>query len=67
MVNMSHSPRTSSTLKWNNAPTRSVDVAGTSLVYRQLGPATSVPPRGPGDGALQELVVVGVSALPDSS
>ena len=43
MVNMSHPPRTGSIQKWNDAPTRSVDVAGTKFVYRQLGPATGVP------------------------
>jgi pimeloyl-ACP methyl ester carboxylesterase len=43
MVNMSHPPQTSSIEKWKDAPTRSVDVAGTKFVYRQLGPATGVP------------------------
>jgi pimeloyl-ACP methyl ester carboxylesterase len=43
MVKMSHPPETSSIEKWNNAPTRRVDVAGTRFVYRQLGPATGVP------------------------
>ena len=43
MVNMSHPPQTSSIEKWKDAPTRSVDVAGTKIVYRQLGPATGVP------------------------
>ena len=42
-MNMSHPPQTSSIDKWNDAPTRSVDVAGTKFVYRQLGPATGVP------------------------
>jgi len=42
-MNMSHAPQTSPIKKWNDAPTRSVDVAGTKLVYRQLGPATGVP------------------------
>jgi pimeloyl-ACP methyl ester carboxylesterase len=40
---MSHPPPTSSIKKWKDAPTRSVDVAGTKFVYRQLGPATGVP------------------------
>ena len=43
MVKMSHPPETSSIEKWNNAPTRRVDVAGTRFVYRQLGSATGVP------------------------
>jgi hypothetical protein len=42
-VNTSHPPQTSSIRKWSDAPTRSVDVAGTKFVYRQLGPATGVP------------------------
>jgi pimeloyl-ACP methyl ester carboxylesterase len=40
---MSHPPPTSSIKKWKDASTRSVDVAGTKFVYRQLGPATGVP------------------------
>jgi hypothetical protein len=40
---MSHPSQTSSTKKWKDAPTRSVDVAGTKFVYRQLGPAAGVP------------------------
>src|SRR6185295_14365262 len=32
-----------STHQWSNAPTKSVDVGGTKLVYRQLGPDTGVP------------------------
>lgn len=39
----SHPPRTSSTITWKDAPTRSVDIAGTTFVYRQLGPACGVP------------------------
>jgi pimeloyl-ACP methyl ester carboxylesterase len=35
-------PQTSSIEKWKDAPTRSVDVAGTTFVYRQLGPAAGV-------------------------
>ncbi len=30
-------------IAWSNAPTKSVDVGGTKLVYRQLGPDTGVP------------------------
>ena len=40
---MSHPPQSSSTKKWKDAPTRSVHVAGTKFVYRQLGPAAGVP------------------------
>jgi pimeloyl-ACP methyl ester carboxylesterase len=40
---MSHPSQTSSIKKWKDAPTRSVDVAGTKFVYRRLGPATGVP------------------------
>jgi len=32
-----------STITWRNAPTKSVDVGGTKLVYRQLGPDSGVP------------------------
>jgi pimeloyl-ACP methyl ester carboxylesterase len=32
-----------STNTWIDAPTKSIDVAGTRFVYRQLGPATGVP------------------------
>jgi pimeloyl-ACP methyl ester carboxylesterase len=32
-----------SSIAWSSAPTRSVDVGGTKLVYRQLGPETGVP------------------------
>ena len=42
-MNTSHPPETSSTKNWKDAPTRSVDVAGTTFVYRELGPATGVP------------------------
>jgi pimeloyl-ACP methyl ester carboxylesterase len=42
-VKMSHPPDTSLIEQWTEAPTRSVDVAGTTFVYRQLGPATGVP------------------------
>jgi pimeloyl-ACP methyl ester carboxylesterase len=30
-------------IAWKNAPTKAVDVGGTKLVYRQLGPDTGVP------------------------
>ena len=42
-MNMVHPPQTSSMKRWEDAPTRSVDVAGARFVYRQLGPATGVP------------------------
>jgi len=42
-MNMSHPLQTGSIDKWINAPTRRVDVAGTTFVYRKLGPATGVP------------------------
>ena len=32
-----------SSMAWRNAPTKGVDVGGTKLVYRQLGPDTGVP------------------------
>ena len=32
-----------SSIAWRNAPTKGVDVGGTQLVYRQLGPETAVP------------------------
>ena len=40
---MVHPPQTSSMKRWEDAPIRSVDVAGARFVYRQLGPATGVP------------------------
>ena len=40
---MSHQSQTSSIKKWKDAPARSVDVAGTKFVYRQLGAAAGVP------------------------
>jgi pimeloyl-ACP methyl ester carboxylesterase len=43
IVNMVHPPQTGSMKGWEDAPTRSVDVAGARFVYRQLGPATGVP------------------------
>jgi pimeloyl-ACP methyl ester carboxylesterase len=36
-------PHHGSSIAWRNAPTKAVDVGGTKLVYRQLGPATGVP------------------------
>jgi pimeloyl-ACP methyl ester carboxylesterase len=41
-MNTSHPSQTSS-VKWRDAPTRSVNAAGTTFVYRQLGPAGDVP------------------------
>jgi len=32
-----------SSITWSNAPTQRIDVGGTKLVYRQLGPDTGVP------------------------
>jgi pimeloyl-ACP methyl ester carboxylesterase len=40
---MSHPLQTGSVDKWIDAPTRRVDVAGATFVYRKLGPATGVP------------------------
>jgi pimeloyl-ACP methyl ester carboxylesterase len=40
---MSLPPKTGTTSNWIDAPTKSVDVAGTTFVYRELGPATGVP------------------------
>jgi len=42
-MNMSHPLQTGSIDKWIDAPTRRVDVAGTTFVYRKLGPPTGVP------------------------
>jgi pimeloyl-ACP methyl ester carboxylesterase len=42
-MNMSHSLQTSSIDKWIDAPTRRIDAAGVTFVYRRLGPATGVP------------------------
>jgi pimeloyl-ACP methyl ester carboxylesterase len=42
-MTMPHPPQTDLTIKWIDAPTKSVDVAGTTLVYRRLGPAAGVP------------------------
>ena len=38
MTSMSHPLQTRSIAKWIDAPTKSVDVAGTTFAYRQLGP-----------------------------
>ena len=40
---MSHPLQSSSIDKWIDAPTRRLDAAGTTFVYRRLGPATGVP------------------------
>src|SRR6476660_6883086 len=43
-MNMSHPlQETASIDKWIDAPTRRVDAAGATFVYRRLGPATGVP------------------------
>lgn len=39
---MSKQPQTGSITKWIDAPTKSVEVAGTTFVYRQLGPTAGV-------------------------
>lgn len=41
IVNISQ--RISSMQKWKDTPTKSIDVAGTTFVYRQLGPTAGVP------------------------
>jgi pimeloyl-ACP methyl ester carboxylesterase len=40
---MPQQPQTGSSVSWKDAPTKSVDVDGTKLVYRQLGSDTGVP------------------------
>lgn len=40
---MNTSPSQTSRIKWKDAPTRRVNAAGTTFVYRQLGPAAGVP------------------------
>jgi pimeloyl-ACP methyl ester carboxylesterase len=42
---MSHQlqPHPGSSIAWRNAPTKRVDIGGTTLVYRELGPDTGVP------------------------
>ena len=40
---MSHPLQTGPVEKWIHAPTRRVDAAGATFVYRKLGPATGVP------------------------
>jgi pimeloyl-ACP methyl ester carboxylesterase len=42
-MNVSRPLQTGSIDKWIDAPTRRVDVAGETFVYRKLGPATGVP------------------------
>jgi pimeloyl-ACP methyl ester carboxylesterase len=42
-MNMSHPLQRSSIDKWIDAPTRRIDAAGATFVYRRLGPATGVP------------------------
>jgi pimeloyl-ACP methyl ester carboxylesterase len=42
-MNMSHPLQSSSIDKWIDAPTRRVDAAGATFVYRRLGAATGVP------------------------
>src|SRR5213594_906197 len=42
-MTMPQQAQTKSRITWTNASTRSVDVLGTKLVYRQLGPDTGVP------------------------
>ena len=42
-MTVSHPLQTGSIAKWNDAPTKRVDVAGTTFAYRQLGPTAGVP------------------------
>ena len=42
-MSMPHGSQTPSRITWTNAPTRSVDVLGTTFVYRQLGAENGVP------------------------
>ena len=42
-MTMSHPLQNGSRAKWIDAPARSVDVAGTTFAYRQLGPSAGVP------------------------
>jgi pimeloyl-ACP methyl ester carboxylesterase len=42
-MNKSHPLQTSSIVTMKDVPTRSVDITGTTFVYRQLGPASGVP------------------------
>jgi pimeloyl-ACP methyl ester carboxylesterase len=42
-MNMPHPLQSSSIDKWIDAPTRRIDAAGATFVYRRLGPATGVP------------------------
>jgi pimeloyl-ACP methyl ester carboxylesterase len=43
IMNVFHAPQAKLIEKWEDTPTRSVDVAGTTFVYRQLGPKAGVP------------------------
>lgn len=40
---MQHRQTTESNVRWNDAPTKAVDVGGTRFVYRQLGTTAGVP------------------------
>lgn len=42
-MNAPHPPQTDPTRTWKDAPTRSVEAAGTTLAYRRLGAATGTP------------------------
>ena len=42
-MSIQQQPLPASSIVWRNAATKSVDVGGTKLVYRQLGPDTGVP------------------------
>ncbi|HEX7953603.1 MAG TPA: alpha/beta hydrolase [Burkholderiales bacterium] len=42
-MNTSHPKQTGLTRTWKDAPTRNVNAAGTTFVYRRLGPAIGVP------------------------
>jgi pimeloyl-ACP methyl ester carboxylesterase len=42
-MNMSQQTHPASNITWRNAPTKGVDVGGSTFVYRELGPDTGVP------------------------
>ena len=42
-MNMPHQPKGGSSVRWKDAPTRSIDVGGTKFAYRQLGQDTGIP------------------------
>lgn len=42
-MSKSHPPQTSSRATWQDAPTASIDIAGTTFVYRKLGDASGIP------------------------